>query len=188
MSSPSDQLQFQTTTLRALVAGVKPDQWDNATPCDKWTVRDVVNHIVGGGHMFATSFAGNTVEMPDGEMPDMVGDDPLAALDGALSAFEAAADTPGAMDNMVVLPFATLPAQVALDIAKFDLLVHCYDIASATRQPFDPPAAVTDEGYQIAQMIVSPDMRAAGTFGDEVAAPPNATSLQRMLAFSGRSV
>jgi len=188
MSSPSDQLQFQTTTLRTLVAGVKPDQWDNATPCDKWTVRDVVNHIVGGGQMFAASFAGNTVEVPDGEMPDMVGDDPLGALDGAIGAFAAAADSPGAMDNMVVLPFATLPAQVALDIAKFDLLVHCYDIASATSQPFEAPAAVLDEGFQTAQMIISPDMRASGAFGAEVTAPPNATSLQKVLAFSGRSV
>jgi uncharacterized protein (TIGR03086 family) len=188
MPSPSEQLQYQTTTLRTLVAGVKPNQWDNATPCDQWTVRDVVNHVVGGGQMFAATFAGQSVDIPAGPMPDLVGDDPVGALDGALQAFEDAANTPGAMENMVVLPFATLPAQVALDIGKFDLLVHCYDIASATGQPFDPPAEVVSEGFQAAHMIIQPEMRAAGAFGAEVPAPAGATPLEQMLAFSGRTV
>ncbi len=188
MPSPAEQLQYQTSTLRTLVGGVKADQWGNATPCEEWTVRDVVNHVVGGGHMFAATFAGQTLDVPDGPMPDLLGDDPAAALDGALRAFEDAADTPGAMDNMVALPFATLPAQVALDIGKFDLLVHCYDIASGTGQTFDPPTAVVTEGLQIAQVIIQPEIRASGAFGPEVAAPADASPLEQMLAFSGRSV
>ncbi len=188
MPSPAEQLQYQTSTLRTLVAGVQPEQWDNPTPCAEWNVRDVVNHVVGGGQMFAATFAGQSVEVPAGPTPDLVGDDPVAALEGALSAFENAANTPDAMDNMVVLPFATLQAQVALDIGKFDLLVHCYDIASATGQPFDPPDGVVTEGLQIAQVIIQPEIRASGSFGPEVAVPADASPLEQMLAFSGRKV
>ena len=28
--------------------GIEPDQLDNPSPCDAWTVRDVLNHITGG--------------------------------------------------------------------------------------------------------------------------------------------
>ena len=116
MASPSDQIRYQTDTMRSLVAGVKPDQWSNPTPCEEWTVRDVVNHLVGGGTMLAASFRGEKLDIdPELGMPDMLGDDPFAALDGALGAFESAVAEPGAMDRDVVLPFATLPAAVALE-------------------------------------------------------------------------
>ncbi len=189
MTSPSDQIRYQTTELRKLVAGVKPDQWTNATPCDKWTVRDLVNHLAGGGQMFAASFRGETIAMdPDGSMPDMVGDDPLGAIDAALDALESAASTPGAMDGDLTLPFATLPAPVALGIVKFDILVHCYDIACATGQTFDPPADVVAEGQQMAETLISIEMRNGDTFGAVTDAPANATPMQKLAAFSGRSV
>ncbi|MCZ7529021.1 MAG: TIGR03086 family metal-binding protein [Acidimicrobiia bacterium] len=145
MPSPSEQLHYQTATLQDLMAGVKGDQWDNPTPCAKWTVRDLAGHLVGGGTMFAASFRGDTVEVDaDDETPDLLGDDPAAALAGMIADFEASAGSPGAMERDVVLPFGTLPAQVALDLVKFDLLIHAWDLARATGQPFDPPAEVVD--------------------------------------------
>jgi hypothetical protein len=66
--------------------------------------------------------------------------------------------------------------------------VHCYDIASATGQPFDPPADVVSEGFQAAHLIIQPEMRAAGSFGAEMEAPAGASPLEQMLAFSGRTV
>ena len=58
MAAPSEQLQYHSSALGQLIEGVKPDQWDNPTACAKWTVRDLVAHLVGGGTMFAASFRG----------------------------------------------------------------------------------------------------------------------------------
>ena len=138
MASPADQISYQAGALHDLVAGVQADQWANPTPCAKWSVRDLVNHLVGGGTIFAASFRGESVEM-ESATPDMLGDDATSAWDGVIASFETAVSAPGAMDREVVLPFATLPAQVALDIASFDLLVHAWDLARATGQSFDPP-------------------------------------------------
>ncbi|WP_090933320.1 maleylpyruvate isomerase N-terminal domain-containing protein [Nonomuraea jiangxiensis] len=33
--------------LEASVAGVRDDQWDNATPCSEWTVTQVIQHAAG---------------------------------------------------------------------------------------------------------------------------------------------
>jgi uncharacterized protein (TIGR03086 family) len=89
---------------------------------------------------------------------------------------------------MVTLPFATLPGQVVVDIAKFDLLVHAWDLAQSTDQPFDPPADVVEPAMASAQMIIAPPARDGDTFADEVTPPADATELQRLVAFTGRSV
>jgi uncharacterized protein (TIGR03086 family) len=187
MASPSEQLQFQTSALQELMGGVKPDQWDNSTPCAKWTVRDLAGHLVGGGMMFAASFRGEAVQNGgEGETPDVLGDDPAGALARMIEDFKSSADAPGAMERDVTLPFATLPAQVALDIAKFDLLVHAWDLAHATGQPFDPPAEVVANARATATTIVD-RLRDGDTFRDAVDAPADARPIDQLAAYTGRS-
>lgn len=186
MSSPADQLDYQAQALHDLLAGVQADQWDARTPCANWTVRDLSNHLVGGGTMFAASFRGETVEMDESNLPDLLGDDPTAAWDQVVSDFRAAVSAPGAMDREVVLPFATLPAQVALDIATFDLLVHAWDLAQATGQSFDPPAQVVADARAVAGTIVD-GLRDGDTFKDATSVPGSASPIDELAAFTGRS-
>jgi len=190
MASPADQIRYQTDAMHSLVAGVKDDQWSNPTPCDQWTVRDVVNHLVGGGMMLAASFRGDMpgIDADSDDLPDMLGNDPVAAVDNTIAEFRAAVAQPGAMEKDVVLPFATLPAPVALNIGKFDILLHCYDIAISTNQPFDPPADVVAECRQMAEMLIMPELRENGPFGTEITAPSGATPMQQLAAFSGSAV
>lgn len=187
MTAPADQIKYQASALHDLVAGVKADQWDDPTPCASWSVRDLVNHVVGGGTVFAAGFRGETVEGDPDNMPDLLGDDAVAAWDRVVADFEAAVSAPGAMDREITLPFATLPAQVALDIATFDLLVHAWDLARATGQSFDPPDDVVAAGRQVADTIVD-GFRDGNTFTDATDAPPDASPMDQLAAFCGRSV
>ena len=34
------------TFTEAAIAGVKPDQWADPTPCSEWNVRELVNHTI----------------------------------------------------------------------------------------------------------------------------------------------
>jgi uncharacterized protein (TIGR03086 family) len=187
MASPADQIRYQTVALRELISSVQPDQWDNSTPCATWSVRDVVNHLVGGGTMFAASFRGEAVGGGEAGMPDMLGEDATAAWDRVVADFEAAVSAPGAMDREVVLPFATLPAQVALDIASFDLLVHAWDLAQATGQSFEPPDDVVAGGRQVAEAILD-GLRDGDTFAAATDAPAGASPMDQLAAFCGRAV
>ena len=38
----------------SVVDGIEPSQLDNPSPCEAWTVRDVLNHVTGGAELFAT--------------------------------------------------------------------------------------------------------------------------------------
>jgi uncharacterized protein (TIGR03086 family) len=189
MMAPSDQLTYQIQTLRGLVAGTEPEQLSSPTPCANWNVRALINHFVGGGHMFAAAFRGEEVHIdPEAPMPDLVGDDPVAAYDGAITDFCAAVDTPGAMDKVINLPVGQMPAPIVLEMLKFDLLVHCWDIARATGQNFEPPAELAEQGLQTAAMVISPEARDGDTFAAEVTPPSSASPIEKLVAFTGRSV
>ncbi len=185
---PSAQLDYHVETLRGLVANVKPEQLSMSTPCSDWDVRGLINHFVGGAGMFAAAFSGQELDIdPDAPAPDLLGNDPLGAFDGAIGRFSDAVDQPGAIDRMVVLPFGTMPGPVVLDLLKFDLLVHCWDLATATGQPFDPPADTVEQSLQTAQTMISPALR-GGPFADEVTVGAGAPPIERLVAFTGRNV
>jgi uncharacterized protein (TIGR03086 family) len=189
--TPSEQLAFQATAIHGLLTQVSPDQLDNATPCAHWNVRDLLNHLVGGGYMIGGALTGDAAPADaDGPMPDLLGDDIVGAWDGSVAAFAAGADSPGAMERPVTLPFGTLPGAMLLEILKFDLLVHAWDLATATGQTFDPPTDVVEPTLAAAQTIVAAEARndAGEPFGPEVTPTGGASAIERLAAFSGRTV
>jgi uncharacterized protein (TIGR03086 family) len=187
--APSEQLTYQINTLRGLIAGTKPEQMTAPTPCPDWDVHGLVNHFVGGGHMFAAAFRGEEVHIdPDAPMPDLVGDDAVASFDAAIGDFCAAVDGPGAMDKVIDLPFGQIPGPIVLEILKFDLLVHAWDLSQATGQTFDPPVDVAEKGLETAQMIIRPEARDGVTFAAEVTPPSAASPIEKLVAFTGRNI
>jgi uncharacterized protein (TIGR03086 family) len=183
----SDQTRTALSGLATLVHATSASQLDNATPCQKWAVRDLLNHVVGGGYMFATCVAGGTVD-PSNAPGDLLGDDHAAAFDGAVAAFESALAGTGDLSTPVTLPFGTMPADVALRIAAADLLVHSWDLAQATGQPFDPSPDFVASATPFFQQFLQPPMRDGDMFADAVAAPPGATAIEQLVAFSGRQL
>jgi uncharacterized protein (TIGR03086 family) len=185
--APSDELTYQVDTLRSLIAGVRPDQMSAPTPCANWNVRQLINHFVTGAPMFAAAFRGEDVQIdPDAPAPDMVGDDPLASFDASIADFRDAVDAPGAMEKVVNLPFGAIPAPFVLELLKFDLLVHCWDLSQATGQPFDPPADLANHGLEVAKQMIAAENRNGDTFADEVTVGANATPIEKLVAYTGR--
>jgi uncharacterized protein (TIGR03086 family) len=186
--APSEQLAFQAGAIRGLLTNTSIDQLGDPTPCAKWAVRDLLNHLVGGGHMVGAMLKGDAPPSPAGPPPDLLGDDLVGAWDGAITVFGAGVDSPGALEREVAMPFGTLSGGMLLEILKFDLLVHAWDLATATGQPFDPPADVVEPALATAQMIVTPESRSGDPFGPEVTPPANASPIGRLVAFTGRAV
>jgi uncharacterized protein (TIGR03086 family) len=187
---PSDQLRPGAEAITTLIAGMSPEQIDNTTPCDDWTVRELLNHVVGGAHMFAGAFTGQAPAGHDGHdgPVDLLGGDPAAAWQGAMEAFEAGVDSPGALDNMVPMPWGPTPGTIVYEILKFDVLVHAWDLAKATGQQVALPDEMVEGTIAVAKQFISPELRASGAFGPEVEAPAGASPIERLAAFSGRSI
>jgi uncharacterized protein (TIGR03086 family) len=182
---PKSQATTAVQLLTPLVEGTRADQLGNPTPCSDWSVRDLLNHVIGGGHMFASGLRGDA--LPSGDGPtDLVGDDHRAAFRTSIDGFSSALADTNDLDKPVSLPFGTLPTVAALQLAAGDLLVHSWDLAQATGQPFDPPADFVEASYGFFQMAVNDDLRAAGLFGPPLEVSSDAAPLTKLLAHSGR--
>jgi uncharacterized protein (TIGR03086 family) len=177
--------------LKHVVDGVRPEQMAVPTPCTEWDVRGVVNHVTGGAIMFADCVENGAISDEEfGRLmsSDLVADQPSAVFGAAADRAVAAFGQPGALDRMVTLPFGTMPAGVAANIAVFDLLVHALDIARATGQTAPFEADVLQAGWEAAHQLLSPDLRASGMFAEAQPCADDAPLADRLMAYAGRSI
>jgi uncharacterized protein (TIGR03086 family) len=181
----SAQALTAVAVLTPLVHATPADALTDPTPCDKWAVRDLLSHLVGGGYMFAAGLRGETLD-PATAPADLLGDDHVGAYDSAIGAFQSALATTDDLSRPVTLPFATVPADVALRIAAADLLVHAWDLATATGQTFEPPTAFVDAVEPFYKEFIGPPLRDGDTFAEAVLVDADATPIERLVAFAGR--
>ncbi len=173
---------------KRVVDGIEPAQLDNPSPCDGWTVRDVLNHVTGGAEMFAVCVRDGAMsdEQLVALMGDNLGSDYKGSFLKAADDAEAAFEIPGAMDRVVKLPFGEMPAGMALNIAIFDVTTHAWDLAKATGQSTDLDPEMSTVAYEVAQALID-DMRTAGLFGPSVAVPEDAPIADRLAGLAGRT-
>jgi uncharacterized protein (TIGR03086 family) len=78
-----------------------------------------------------------------------------------------------------------MPAATAASILSIEFLVHGWDIATATNQPYPVSDEVAEYVLGLAQRVVPP-RRTGGDFADEVPVGPGADAFERLVAFTGR--
>ena len=137
------------------IAGVPDDGWAAPTPCEDWTARDLVGHLVDTSGMFL-GFIGQ--EAPAGPSVD---DDPLGAFTAARDAVQSALDDPATAAQEYDGMFGRTTFAESVDgFLSADLVIHRWDLARATGQDETLPA---DE--------VQPDPRGARADGRQDARP-----------------
>jgi uncharacterized protein (TIGR03086 family) len=176
------RLAVQSWTDR--LEGVTPDRLDDPTPCEGWSVRALVNHVVGEELWTPPLMAGQTIEQVGDKFEgDLLGDDPLTAARSAASVGLAAVD--GGLDGRKVhLSYGDEAADEYVRQLIADHLIHSWDLAAAlgTDTRLDP--GVVDE---VAIWFADREemYRSAGAVGPrtEVGGDPQSD----LLAASGRT-
>ena len=170
----------------ATAAGVRPEQWQDPTPCEGWTVRDLVGHLAYENRWTPLLLAGMTMEeVGDRFEGDLLGDDPVGALSDAVEAALAAVAQPGVLERTVHLSFGDAPAEEYLWQLFADHLIHRWDLARATGQDerVDPELlAPLVRWFAEREQLY----RAAGVIGPRAAVPDDADEQDRLLAAFGR--
>jgi uncharacterized protein (TIGR03086 family) len=175
---PLTQLEQLGPHLGGVVAGIQPDDLDRSTPCDDFTVRGVLEHMVTGATAFAAAYRGEPAPTPDLA-------DPLAGFGPALGDLVAAISAPGALDQTVAAPFGEVPGETFARFVVLDGLVHGWDMAQATGQAYDPPAELVAAADAFAHGALDP-LRDGQTFADAVEPPAGASPMDRLAAYTGR--
>lgn len=177
------QLDELMPILRAMVDGIDPRQLDHPTPCAKFTVTGVLEHMIGGVKFFAPQFRG---EPSPAEADDADGDTIHQIWHRAMTELLAAMHSPGAQERTVESPFGPVPGALFFRYVVFDGLMHGWDLGVATAQRYAPRPELVAEVDAFARGLLKPEMRDGDTFGAEVQPPADATELERLVAFSGR--
>jgi uncharacterized protein (TIGR03086 family) len=164
----------------ARVEAVPEGAWSNPAPCEGWTARDVVEHIVGGQGSLITAITGAAPAVAEGA-------DPKEAWRASYAATKVALEQPGALDKVVPGPAGEMDLTTL--VGRFmsnDVLVHTWDLARATGgdERIDP-IAVTQAHSGMKPMDEM--IRRPGVFGPKVEPAADADEQEQFLNFLGRT-
>ncbi|MGI8625049.1 MAG: TIGR03086 family metal-binding protein [Geodermatophilaceae bacterium] len=187
MNEIAERYRQRADAFEHKIAAVRPEQWSNQSPCQDWTARDVVGHIVG---MHAVML--RPLDRPPSPAPT-VQDDPLAAFRSARADIEAVLDNPDLAATQVDTPMGAMTAESNIDgVVSEDMVIHGWDLARATDQDD------TIDPYELERMwpgvqMIGPELRTPGAFGPgivvfgpEVTISEDAPLQDRVLGLLGR--
>ncbi|MDR1791032.1 MAG: TIGR03086 family protein [Propionibacteriaceae bacterium] len=178
MSDPRDDFRAALDWAVAKAAAVTPAQLEIDSPNAGWTVRQLLEHVIGSAGFIVTAFGGTP--------PDASGDDPVADFaQAAQAAREAIADDAG-LAREVDWVSGKIPAAALLGIFTPEFLVHGWDIASVTGQEAEAPAALAERVLQLAKVGVPAEGRNPQAFGPVVEAPAGSGPTRQLAAWLGR--
>jgi uncharacterized protein (TIGR03086 family) len=173
--------------LRTVVAGIGAADRGRPTPCDKWTVTQVLQHAAGDQIGYAAAITGGPWPTEDPFAPSgRLDRDPREFVEEALRASAAAWATvdPDATEVPNPLPQGPMPAWLASGACALDAAVHAWDIAVATGQPSPLTPEMARPLLTVAREIVEP-LRAWGAYAPALQADP-ADEVAALLAYLGR--
>jgi uncharacterized protein (TIGR03086 family) len=168
--------------VTGVVDGLTPEHREMPTPCDEWTVHELIEHMCQGGQMIA---GGLRDQAPPDETPDYLAEGPVAGWADAAATLEAAA-TPEALAASHELPFGEVPGEVALSVITADHLTHAVDLARATGQEVEIDDELAEWALQTWQVVVPAEGRTGDGFAAVVPVPDDAPAVDRLLGYTGR--
>jgi uncharacterized protein (TIGR03086 family) len=183
--TPIEQLSQIIPALTEVVDRIWYAQMEAPTPCAKFSVHDVIDHMIVGGSTFAPLFRGETP--PEGKAPVVYGWVPADEFRATMNDLLAAVQSPGALERVIPSPFGEISGDTFARFVAFDGLIHGWDLAQATGQVWAPPAEVVEAVEAFAHAAIAPEMRDGETFKEAATAPTDAAPLERLVAFSGRA-
>ena len=169
-----DLYERASTWTASKVAGAT-EKLDAPTPCDDWDVATLMNHMLDTQGYFLGVARAEDVSPPSPNPPELIGDNPAADFDAALSEVASAYRAPGVLEK-------TGPS---LGIAFSDQLLHGWDLAKATAQDATMPEGLPEAAYDVIHGRFTDDQR-KGVFKPEVKVATDASAQDRLLAYTGR--
>jgi uncharacterized protein (TIGR03086 family) len=170
----ADRYRTRADAFEALIEGTPPDRWSSPSPCDGWTARDVVAHVVDfSAHVLReTARVSSAPSFADYE-------DPAAAFRGIRTVVAQVLEDPGTSPEVAKY----------LDLTVgFDLPQHGWDLARATGQD----ATMDATEVELLWNTLSRDVkvwrwqRDNGWYGEPVPVPQDAPLQDRVLGLLGR--
>jgi uncharacterized protein (TIGR03086 family) len=179
------RLQAGIDHARPIIAATTHHDYGRPTPCDAWTVRELINHMLGALTMFR-DVAVEGVADPAVFAQDLIGDNALASFNRVSVEAVAGWQANGRMDGTAKLPWGEFPALFALQFPAMDMLVHGWDLARAVGQQHQWEDEMVLDNLTFAQSTLASAEIRAGFYDPPVDVADDAPAVDRLVAFLGR--
>lgn len=177
--------------LAGLVAGVDDGELGRPTPCPAYTLGDLIDHVGGFALAFTAAAEKDTGRYgdagPSGDASRLTGDW-RTRIARDLTALAAAWRDPGAWSGMTRIAGMDAPGEMVGLTVSDELVVHGWDVARATGQPYQSDPAMLDAARRFLLAFTSPDLPAGPDvpFGPPRQVGEDAPMLDRVIALAGR--
>lgn len=163
---------------------VTDDQLTSSSPCADYTVADLIDHVGLVSRSSAALARRDSSEAPETEGAHS-GPGWRDSVARQVLALGEAWDEPAAWQGSTDVAGLELPNEVWGKIALTELVVHGWDIAKATGQPFDLPEHTVRACFgHVAEFV--PAAPVPALWGSPVTVAPDATLLDQIVAITGR--
>ena len=160
--------------LRNLTTEDRPKQ----TPCDEFTCHQLVEHLFGSLTQLGAMAGADVVTPGQGSLENRIS----VMAEQVLTAWRSVD-----LDGTVPGPGGSeLPASLAAGILSIELVLHGWDLAEASGQRLHISDELVTYVRGLAEAVV-PDGRERGAFAGEVAPAPDASAVDRLAAYAGRT-
>jgi uncharacterized protein (TIGR03086 family) len=173
-----------------IVSGIAADQLGHPTPCPKYDVAALIDHLVEAGHRAAALGRGQAPppgdRSPHVELSDAPGQLRSAAAEAAHAWGDAAS-----LSLRYTMPWGEeYTGATLVDMYVAELAGHAWDLARATGQLGKLDPGLAGPALQGARAMIKPQYRnmvePGAPFGTEVCPAPGADDWERLAAFMGR--
>ncbi|WP_370417809.1 TIGR03086 family metal-binding protein [Streptomyces sp. QH1-20] len=178
-----------------LVDGVPDSLLTAPTPCERYTLGDLIEHVNGLSLAFTAAATKDATEAgaratsqgPSGHAARL-DDDWRTRIPARLAALADAWRAPDAWAGATRAGGLNLPADLAGRIALNELVVHGWDVARAMGRPYEADARELEACLSFVSAMSGPDQQDSrgDAFGPVVDVPADAPLLDRVIGLSGR--
>jgi uncharacterized protein (TIGR03086 family) len=185
----SDVRELDRRALAAageVIAAVTPADLDRPTPCTRWSLAELLSHLVNENRGYAASTMGAPAIVSIWYSADLKPDPQRAFQDSAAWVTYAFA-APGIHDSRFeVREFGYFPAPAAIGMHFVDVLVHGWDVATSIGLHYRP-----DDELAAGALAIAAEWPRTGRrrreFARRVRVPTGASDFTRLLGLLGRS-
>jgi uncharacterized protein (TIGR03086 family) len=181
----SDQLAVYYRVIERfteLVDSITDEQWPQDTPCEEWTVRDLVEHVVARDEQIAATMGGP----PAAELPAHT--DLKAAWHERIQWWSERLADPARSQAEWPTYFGVLTfEQATTALMTGEITIHTWDLARA----LGADETLDHEAVELTYAEIKQhgdQLRVPGAMGAEVNVPPGADIQATLFGFTGRTV
>lgn len=170
----------------SVLAAVRSQQLGLATPCEAWSVAELLQHLLGSLTGYGTAFGSVEPAPAPSAAPPATADEAATAYTAACTRLLDAVASADPADP-VSIPLGTLPAAVAVQLATVEVMVHGWDLACATAQPYECDSDVAERALEFTAVALGRLPADRSPFAQPVPVASSAPAVERLVALLGRN-